>query len=127
VRRGLVGLVVVALVLLAATTAQAQPAPYHHWRTLETEHFRVHVHTGLEREGRVAAAAAERAFGKLSNELTAPRGRIDLVLSDDADYSNGFASVVPSNRVVIFATPPIENAGLLDLALARNASASSQR
>ena len=105
--------VVVALAALCvASAARAQPAPYRHWRTLETTHFRVHVARGLEREGRAAAAAAERAYAALARELAPPRGRIDLVVSDDADYSNGYASVSPTNRVVVFATPPIEHAGL---------------
>ena len=104
-----------ALVLLGAALARAahaQPAPYRHWRTLSTEHFDVHAARGLEREGRVAATAAERAYTALSRELAPPRGRIDLVVSDDADYSNGYAVVSPSNRIVVFATPPIEHAGL---------------
>lgn len=104
-----------ALALLAftlASTVRAQPAPYRHWRTLETAHFSVHVARGLEREGGAAAAAAERAYAALARDLVPPRGRIDLVVSDDADYSNGYAVVSPSNRIVVFATPPIEHAGL---------------
>ena len=100
------------LALSLATPAHAQPAPYRHWQTLRTAHFDVHVARGLEREGRAAAAAAERAYAALARGLGPPRGRIDLVLSDDADYSNGYAVVSPTNRIVIFATPPIEHAGL---------------
>ena len=97
------------LLLFAATGhATAQLAPSHNWRTLETQHFHVHVRAGLEREGRAAAAAAERAYRQLSSELTPPRGTIDLVVADDADYSNGSASAFPSNRIIIYATPPIE-------------------
>ena len=91
-----------------ASSAGAQVAPYHEWRTLETSHFHVHVTAGMEREGRAAAAAAELAYGQLSRELVPPRGTIDLVVADDADYSNGYASVFPSNRIVIYATPPID-------------------
>jgi hypothetical protein len=92
--------------------SDAQPAPYRHYRTLDTPHFHVHVAAGLEREGRVAGAAAERAYALLSRELVAPRGPIDLVVSDDADYSNGFATPLPTNRIVVLATPPVENRGL---------------
>src|SRR4051812_6607312 len=100
------------LAVLTAGVASAQPAPYRHFQTLETPHFHVHTGPGLEREGRVAAAAAERAYALLSRELVAPRGMIDLVVSDDADFANGNATPVPSNRINIFATPPIENQGL---------------
>ena len=101
-----------ALVLALPRTVLAQPAPYHRYRTLDTPHFRVHAAEGLEREGRVAAAAAERAYALLSRELVRPRGIIDIVVSDDADYANGNATPWPTNRINIFAAPPIENEGL---------------
>ena len=95
-----------------ATTTGAQPAPYHHYRTLNTQHFRITVPDGLEREGRVAGAAAEHAYGLLARELATPRGIIELVVTDDADYSNGYATTVPSNRIVVFATPPVDAGSL---------------
>ena len=95
-------------VLATTSTLGAQPAPYHSYLTLDTKHFHVHVPVGLEREGRVAGAAAERAYGQLAAELKEPRGMIELVVTDDADYSNGYATPTPSNRIVVFATPPIE-------------------
>jgi hypothetical protein len=107
-------LLVVLLVVLAAlpTPAAAQPVPYRHYRTLTTPHFRVVVARGLEREGFVAAVVAESAYAKLGSTLAVPRGRIDLLVSDDADYSNGYALVSPTNRIVVFAAPPIEHSGL---------------
>ncbi len=95
-----------------ALPAHAQPSPYKRYRTLDTEHFHVHAPVGLELQGRVAAAAAERAYGQLARELKPPRGTIDLVVTDDADYSNGYATPSPSNRIVVFATPPIESSSL---------------
>src|SRR3982750_2283390 len=95
------------LAVLTVGAASAQPAPYRHFRTLETSHFYVHAGPGLEREGRVAAAAAERAYALLSRELVAPRGMIDIVVSDDADFANGNASPFPGNRINIFAAPPV--------------------
>ena len=97
---------------MIAVTAGAQPAPYHHYRTLDTRHFRITVPDGLEREGRVAGAAAEHAYELLSRELAPPRGTIDLVVTDDADYSNGYATTVPTNRIVVFATPPVDAGSL---------------
>ncbi|CAN5180999.1 hypothetical protein BH09GEM1_BH09GEM1_20890 [soil metagenome] len=98
--------------LLASASLHAQPAPYHRYLTLDTRHFHVHVPVGLEREGRVAGAAAERAYAQLAAELKEPRGPIDLVVTDDADYSNGYATPVPTNRIVVFATPPVESGAL---------------
>lgn len=88
--------------------AQAQ-APDEAWRTLETEHFRVTFPEELETLGRQAADRAERAYDELeAHFVEPPKGRIDLLLTDHADVSNGFASVTPSNRITIFARPPIE-------------------
>ena len=111
-RLALLALGILGILLLAPTVARAQPAPYHRYRTLATPHFRVHVAAGLEREGRVAAAAAEHAYAQLARVLHEPRGPIDIVVSDDADYSNGFATPFPTNRIVVFATPPVENRAL---------------
>ena len=95
-----------------STSASAQPAPYHHYRTLDTPHFHITVPDGLEREGRVAGAAAEHAYEQLARELATPRGIIDLVVTDDADYSNGYATTIPTNRIVVFATPPVDAGSL---------------
>ena len=105
-------LAAVLLLLAACSTLGAQPAPYHRWRTLETPHFTVHAPAGLEREGRAAAIAAEHAYARLARDLVPPRTRISLVVSDDADYSNGYATAVPSNRIVVFATPPVQTQSL---------------
>lgn len=51
---------------------------------------------------------AERAWAELSTELEPPRGKVDLVVADNVDYVNGYASAFPSNRIVIFAHPPID-------------------
>ena len=101
-----------ALLVVLALPLGAQPAPFRNYRTLDTPHFRITVPLGLEREGRVAGAAAERAYALLSHELKPPRGTIDLVVTDDADYSNGYASPVPANRIVVFAAPPVESNNL---------------
>ena len=98
--------------VLATTAVGAQPAPYHRYVTLDTRHFHVTVPVGLEREGRVAGAAAERAYAQLAAELHEPRGMIDLVVTDDADYSNGYATPTPTNRIVVYATPPVESNAL---------------
>ena len=84
--------------------------PSDRWYTVETEHFRVHFTKALEAEGRRGAVNAERAWAELSTELRAPRGKVDLVIADNVDYVNGYATPLPSNRVVIYAHPPIDAA-----------------
>lgn len=100
------------LACCAARAASAQLPPNEHWRTLETRHFRVHFTPPLEQEARRAAVNAERAYTELSTELVPPRGTIDLVVSDNVDYVNGYATPFPSNRIVVFAHPPTDASGL---------------
>ena len=95
------------LVLCArATPAAGQPVPHDAWRTIATEHFRVHFTPPLEAAARRAASQAEVAWQGLAAELRAPRGVIDLVIADNVDFTNGFATPFPTNRIVIYATPP---------------------
>jgi len=95
--------------LLLAVPLAAQLPPDARWRTTETEHFRIHYTEGLDTLARRAADRAEAAHAALSEILVrAPRGKIDLVVSDNVDYSNGYATPLPTNRVVVFAHPPID-------------------
>ena len=103
---------VAALLLTAARAISAQLPPDDHWRTLHTRHFRVHFTPALEEEARRAAVNAERAYTELSTELVPPRGTIDLVISDNVDFVNGYATPFPSNRIVLYAHPPTEASGL---------------
>ncbi len=95
----------------AAVVAQVRPnSPY---RVLESTHFRVTYGPGLEDVARRASRVAEQTWTFLAQDLTRPpRSRIDIVLSDDVDFSNGFASVFPSSRVTIYARPAVDDAAL---------------
>jgi hypothetical protein len=44
-------------------------------------------HPSLEEMARRTAPNAERAFALLSRELVAPRGKVDLVIADNVDYT----------------------------------------
>lgn len=80
--------------------------PSGDWRTWRTQHFRVHAQASLSDAAQQAAFEAERAYGLLAAELEPPRGTIDLVVAHNVDFSNGWASVFPSNRLSIFLAPP---------------------
>lgn len=105
--------VLVAWLAASAADVSAQ-APDEDWRTLETEHFRVTFPAHLETLGRRAADRAEVAWAKLSDMLVeAPGGRIDVLVTDHTDVSNGYARVTPSNRVTVIARPPVDGPSLL--------------
>jgi hypothetical protein len=67
----------------------------------------VHFSPGLDTLARRSAVYAETAWAQLARELHPPRGPVDLVVADNVDFTNGFATVVPSNRIVIYAQPPV--------------------
>lgn len=101
-----------AALVLQATAARGQ-APADDWRTLTTEHFRVTFPAPLEELGRRAASVAEVAYAELSEVFLEPRsGRVDLLITDHTDGSNGYAQVVPSNRITVFARPPLDGPSL---------------
>ncbi len=91
---------------------QATP-PDATYRTFRTEHFRVTYAEGLEAVADRAAERAENAHALLRERfLPAPPGVIDILVTDHSDLSNGFALVTPTNRIVIWASPPVEGIGL---------------
>lgn len=97
----------------APGTTEAQVPPDEAWRTLTTEHFRVTFPRHLEALGRRAGARAERAYHQLSSAFVDPPGGIiDLLVTDHTDTSNGFARVTPSNRITVYARPPVDDPSL---------------
>jgi hypothetical protein len=100
------------VLLLLARPAAAQVDPSGSWRTLHTQHFRIHFRPSYRARALLAANEAERAYRLLSTELHSPRGIVDLTISDDADYANGVTTTYPSNRFTIFLTPPVTDPGL---------------
>jgi len=104
------GVVVLLAVLAKAATAQVDPSGS--WRTLHTAHFRIHFRPASRAAAEQEAREAERAYRLLSRELHPPRGIVDLVLGDDIDAANGFATMFPSNRLTVFAAPPTTDPGL---------------
>jgi hypothetical protein len=102
-----VALFVLLAVFLPAVHADAGSDPARDWRTIETPHFRIHYHQGGESMARRAAAIAEEArercgvmFGMYPSET------VEMTLTDDSDWSNGWASVYPYNRIGLLAVPP---------------------
>ncbi len=95
-----------------ATHVNAQVDPRGPVRTLPTAHFRVHFHVEHEAAARMVATFAEQAWTALSRELVSPAYPVDLLVADNVDDSNGYAQVFPSNRVVIYAVPPVSLAEL---------------
>ncbi|MDP2313243.1 MAG: hypothetical protein Q8P41_10085 [Pseudomonadota bacterium] len=105
-----------ALLLSLCLSPAASAASYDPgltWRTLRTEHFAIQFHDGEEQLAEEMGVAAEVAWDKLTVELEyTPKRPIQMVLVDWTDSANGYATVVPSNTIVIFVTAPEEDSTL---------------
>lgn len=97
--------------LLAVVSGSAQAALSHRasldWFSLQSEHFQIHYHDGEEGPARKVLAMAEKVHRRLTAFIEwQPQGRTEIVLSDEVDYSNGYASPIPSNRMTLFLSAP---------------------
>jgi hypothetical protein len=102
------------LVLLTAwLTHAATFDPQMTWRTIQTEHFNITFHQGLEEVADEFAREVEPIYDTMVGEIRwAPRARTEVVLVDRTDAANGYARVVPFNEIVIFVTAPQEDSTL---------------
>ena len=71
------------------------------WETIETEHFNIHFHQGIEGIARKGAAVAEQVYQPIMDQLQlADFGKTDIVLSAEDEIMNGFA--MPSDQIFIW-------------------------
>lgn len=71
------------------------------WQTIETEHFNIHFHQGIENIARKGADIAEQAYQPIMDQLElADFGKTDIVFSAEDEIMNGFA--MPSDQIFIW-------------------------
>jgi Tol biopolymer transport system component len=88
-----------ALLFLTSQNAQAQlfgltgaNHPELHWQEIETEHFVLVYHQGLDSIARIAAPIAEEVYHVVTTNLETPLSkRIRIYLSDNDEERNAFA------------------------------------
>lgn len=77
------------------------------WRTVETEHFRIAYHEGLENLADRLAHMAEDVYNTLSPFLEHESTfKTEIVLVDHVDSPNGLVNVYPYNYMMLYAVPP---------------------
>ncbi len=95
---------------------QADPVawqPKQQWQSRESAHFLIHYPQSLDATAQHALAIAERVHEELLPFFQqAPRDKTQMVLVDDFDFSNGWATPLPFSQMRIFASPPDEVSGL---------------
>jgi hypothetical protein len=100
--------------LMAPSSARAATYdPDLTWRTIVTEHFRVHFHQGEEQLAEEFSHMVEEVYDTMTAEMQwTPRMKTEVVLIDRTDRANGFATAVPYNAITIFVTAPQEDSTL---------------
>ncbi len=94
--------------LFSSSLQAAQIDPSFKFSTIETEHFFIHYHQGLEELARKSARMAEEVHNTLSITFRwTPDEKTNLTLIDKSDLSNGFATVLPYNSIFIYTVPPM--------------------
>lgn len=115
--------VVLLLGLWTAHLAAQQADPWVDWSTADSAHFRVHYRSVQRAQAEAVAAAAERAYPKVTTLLHwQPRSRTEVLVYSESDVANGFTTPLPYNLIGVFLAPPLEgelldNSAWLDLLL----------
>ncbi len=122
--RAALAVLALALSALAGTPARAQLAdPWKDWLSADSAHFRVHYRAEHRPQAERAIRAAERAYPKITSMLQwEPRSRTEIVLFNEFDQPNGFATPLPFNMIGVFLAPDddgqlLDNSTWLDLLL----------
>ena len=93
------------ILLLTFTVTGASAAtfdPSFKFVTLETDHFTIYFHQGLEETGQRAAVIAEEVHQKLTKLFKwSPREKTNIVIADNSDFANGMTTVIPYNAMYL--------------------------
>jgi hypothetical protein len=77
------------------------------YKTVETDHFIIYYWEPLDDVARRVGVVAERAHRVLSPALDkVPAEKTVVLLADDTDSANGFATTLPRNMIQLYATGP---------------------
>lgn len=110
-------LIALALPLIAdRAEAQFLVRPHLEWRTIETQHFRIHFPASLEPWTRTLAERIESVHASVTAVVgSAPAARIDVVVDDPYNLANGMAvASIGSPVLYLWPTPPEPGFGLSD-------------
>lgn len=105
----LLGMVPVSYAYLPEDTALLMPGAFENWKTLETPNFRINYQEAQLPFAQRVATIAETVYARLTVEFDwTPTSKIEVVVSDSFDGSNGGATVLPYNRFFIFMNGAVE-------------------
>jgi Tol biopolymer transport system component len=106
-RPTIAGLLASALLSAASADAASLFDPTLRFRQLPTEHFVIYFHQGEERLARRLAAIAEETWRALQPRFSiSPPALTRVVLADQTELWNGYATPLPRDTIVIYAVWP---------------------
>ena len=91
---------------VAGPLVSARYDPSLRFRTISLGHVDIYFHQGAEALAQRLARIVREITPAIDRRLGAPQGRVRVILVDQADVSNGWATVVPYNLIEIAAVPP---------------------
>jgi len=99
------------LALLAGLASPSGAAtlfdPALRFRALPTEHFDIYFHQGEDRLAQRLARIAEETWRALQRSLDVmPPRRTQVVLADQTELANGYATPLPYNTIVLYTVAP---------------------
>jgi hypothetical protein len=94
------------LCLPAAAPGSNRYDPRLRFRTIATPRFDIHFHQGEEAQARRLAEIAEEVAAKIDRTLGPATGRVHVILVDQTDLPNGWATPLPYNLIEISAAGP---------------------
>ncbi len=80
--------------------------PRLQFRTFSVGRFDIHYHQGEEALARRLARIVQEVSAEIDARFGAPRGRVGVILVDQTDVSNGWATILPYNLIELAAVPP---------------------
>ena len=103
-----------ACLLTVTVTASAATRydPRLRFRTIATARFDIHFHQGEEALAQRLARIAEEVATTLGPTLGPATGRVQVILVDQNDQSNGWATPLPYNTIEISAAAPAADSGI---------------
>ncbi len=92
---------------MPAAQAATRLDPALHFRTLSTPHFQIYFHQGESALAGRLSVVAEDVWLKVGGALgvAAPR-RTHVILADQSEFANGWATPLPYNTIFVTATAP---------------------
>lgn len=113
----LVAMIVLIAVVLPCRSTHAAFDPTLRFYTIETDHFRVTYHSGLEEVAQHVASTAESIHESMTVAMgyTPTKEKTEISLIDSAESANGSASSLPYNAVRLLVTAPEDFSPLGDV------------